>query len=417
MSPPRTADVVVVGAGLAGLRASGDLAGAGLDVVVLEAADRVGGRVATDVVDGFLVDRGFQVHNTAYPEAARVLDQAALGLRAFSPGALVRLGDRLHRLADPRRRPLAAVSTIAAPIGSPLDKARVALLAARDGLLPAGRLIGGRETTTYRALRDRGLSDEVIDRFLRPFLAGVFLEDELTTSSVFFDLVWRTFARGKVCVPAGGMRQIPRQLASRLPDGIVHLGVTVERVRPGEVDTTAGTIRARSVLVATDPGTSARLLPDLAAPAMNSVTTVYHVVADPPVAEAILLLDGERSGPIVNSVVLTNAAPTYSPDGRALVSTSVLGTDPPADADLRRALERLYGVSVAGWEHLATVRVPEALPRADPPLGTLRRPVDLGDGLFVAGDHRDTPSIQGALVSGKRAAAAVLRSTSRKEAA
>ena len=181
MSLPSSAEVVVVGAGLAGLCAARRLAAAGVDVVVLEAADAVGGRVATDVVDGFLLDRGFQVHNTGYPEAARVLDHAALDLRAFTPGALVRVGDRLHRVADPRRRPLAAPGTVLAPIGSPLDKARVALLAARDALLP--RPTGSPpapETTTYEALRQRGLSDTVIDRFLRPFLAGVFLERELT---------------------------------------------------------------------------------------------------------------------------------------------------------------------------------------------------------------------------------------------
>jgi phytoene dehydrogenase-like protein len=417
MSPPSTADVVVVGAGLAGLCAARGLAAAGLDVVVVEAADRVGGRVATDVVDGFLVDRGFQVYNTAYPESARVLDHSSLDLRAFTPGALVRVGDRLHRLADPRRRPLAVPGTLLAPIGSPLDKARVAALAVRDALLPAGRLTSGPETTTYEALRARGLSDTVIDRFLRPFLAGVFLERELTTSSRFFDLVWRTFARGKIGVPAGGMRQIPAQLAAGLPAGVLHLGVRVRSVRPGAVETDQGSVRAGTVVVAADPPTAAALLPGLSAPAMRSVTTIYHATPEPPVTEPILLLDGERPGPIVNSVVLTNAAPTYSPDDRALVSTSVLGLDPPEDRTLRRELERLYGMSTTGWEQVATVRVPDALPAAPPPLGTLRRPVDLGEGLFVAGDHRDTPSIQGAMVSGRRAGTAVLRARRTKAAA
>ncbi len=414
---PRRAEVVVVGAGLAGLAAARRLTTAGVEVVVLEAGTAVGGRVATDVVDGFLLDRGFQVHNTAYPEAARVLDHKALDLRAFTPGALVRVGDRLHRVADPRRRPLAAPGTLLAPIGSPADKARVALLAARDALAPAGRLTSGPETTTYEALRRRGLSDTVIDRFLRPFLAGVFLERELTTSSRFFDLVWRTFARGTVCVPAGGMRRIPGQLAAALPAGVVHTGVRVTGLADGTVDTDQGPVRAPVTVVATDPVTAAALLPGLPEPRMLAVTTVYHAAPEPPVGEPTLVLDGEGRGPVVNSMVLTNAAPSYSPDARALVSTSVLGTDPPDDAALRRELERLYGVATADWEHLATVRVPHALPAAPPPLGTLRKPVDLGGGLFVAGDHRDTPSIQGALVSGRRAADAVLRTRHGKVAA
>jgi phytoene dehydrogenase-like protein len=408
MSIPRDAETVVIGAGLAGLSAARRLAAAGVDVVVLEAGSVPGGRVATDIVDGFLIDRGFQVYNTAYPEAARVLDHAALDLRRFTPGALVRVGDRLHRVADPRRRPLAAPRTALAPIGSPTDKVRLARLAARDALLPVDRLTAQPETSTADALRRHGLSDAVIDRFLRPFLAGVFLEDELSTSSRFFDLVWRSFARGRVCVPAGGMRRIPQQLAERLPGAALYFGVAARRVEPGRVQTDTGPVRARSIIVATDPATATALLPVIAPARMHAVTTIYHAAAEPPVTEPILVLDGERRGPVVNTVVLTEAAPSYSPDGRALVSTSVLGVDPPADAELRRELERLYGVSTADWETVATVRVPDALPAAPPPL-RLRQPVDLGDGLYVAGDHRDTPSIQGALVSGRRAATAVLR--------
>ena len=167
---------------------------------------------------------------------------------------------------------------------------------------------------------------------------------------------------------------------------------------------------ARSVVVAADPLTAADLLPGLPRPLMHGVTTHYHVAPVAPVAWPIIVLDGESAGPVANSVVLTNAAPSYSPDSRALISTSVLGTGHLTDRELRHALERLHGVSTVDWEHLASVPVPYALPAAVVPLGNLRRPVSLGDGRFVAGDHRDTPSIQGAMVSGCRAARAVLAS-------
>ncbi len=184
----------MVGAGLAGLACALHLGRAGVNVELHEAEPVPGGRVRTDRVDDMLLDRGFQVHNTAYPEARRLLDHDRLDLRAFTPGALVRVGDRLHRVGDPRRVPSWAPSTLAAPIGSLKDKALVAMTAAQAALPSADALLSRPETTTYDALRARGLSDTVIDRFYRPFLAGVFLEDRLDTSSRFFDLVWRSFA-------------------------------------------------------------------------------------------------------------------------------------------------------------------------------------------------------------------------------
>ena len=205
--------MVVVGAGLAGLACARALHTAGVDVTVVEASDAVGGRVRTDHVDGMLLDRGFQVHNTGYPEAQRVLDHEALQLQAFSAGALVRVGDRLHRVGDPRRVPTWAPSTALAPIGSLRDKARIAALAAGAALHAPDALLSRPEQTTREALRRRGFSDEVVDRFFRPFLSGIFLEGELSTSSRFFDLVWRSFARGTQCVPSScpvnGSRRAP----------------------------------------------------------------------------------------------------------------------------------------------------------------------------------------------------------------
>ncbi len=396
-------DVVVVGAGLAGLACARHLSAAGVAVEVREASDDVGGRVRTDVVDGMLLDRGFQVHNTGYPEAQRVLDHAALDLRAFVSGALVRVGDRLHRVADPRRVPVWALSTARAPIGSIADKALVAASALRAGLAAPERLLRAPERTTYDALRARGFSPVVIDRFLRPFLSGVFLEDRLETSSRFFDLVWRSFARGVQCLPADGVRAIPAQLAAGLPDGSIHVSSPVRRVAAGEVDGT----RVGAVVVAADPSAAGRLLPGLPVPALNSVTTHYHLAPEPPVREPAIVLDGERSGPVVNSVVLTNAAPSYAP-GRHLVSSSVVAGDADEPA-VRAHLSRLYDVDVRSWEHVARYDVREALPSQAPPMGTFRRPVRLEPGLYVCGDHRDSASIQGALVSGRRAATAVLR--------
>ncbi len=409
MALPAHADVVVVGAGLAGLVAARTLLRAGIETVVLESAGIVGGRVATDVVDGFRLDRGFQVLNTDYPRVRRELDVGALQVQAFTPGALVHLDGALHRLADPRRLPLAALDTLSAPIGSVADKLRLAAMVGANAVLPVSRLLARPETSAYLAAKASGLSDQIIDRFVRPFLSGVLLEDGLETSSRFVDMVWRSFARGTVGVPAYGMTAIPRQLAADLPDGALHLDTAVLSVRPGGVDTGSGSMSCGAVVVAADPVTATTLLPMLGEPPlMRAVTTYYHATPSPPVREAILVLDGERSGPVVNSIVLTNAAPSYSGDGRALVSSSVLGVDPPDEAAVRRHLTVLYGQSIEDWELIDAVHVRQALPAAVPPLGNLREPVSLGDGLYAAGDHRDTPSIQGAMASGARVARAVL---------
>jgi glycine/D-amino acid oxidase-like deaminating enzyme len=417
-------DVVIVGAGLAGLVAALDLTKAGLDVRLLDRAEEPGGRVAGEIVDGFVVDRAFQVLNTSYPQVRRRLDLTALDLRLFTSGALVRRDGRLHRLVDPRRHPGGLASTLASGLLPWRDKLALARYAARAGYRPVAELLAEPETTAAQALRRRGIGDAGVERFLRPFLSGVLGEDELETSSRYVDLVWRSFARGRVGVPAAGMSAIPRQLAAQLPDGVLRCGVDVHRVdgtgtgKTGttradgaEVQHSGGRLRARAVVVATDPRTAGRLLPALAVPPMRPLTTVYHAAPEPPGTGPILLLEGDDDRLVANSVVLTDAAPEYSRDGRALVATSLVGAGAAGvdEAALRRRLARLYGARTDRWTHVRTVHVPDALPAAQPPLGDLRRPVDLGDGLFVAGDHRDTPSIQGAMASGTRAARAVVQ--------
>src|SRR5918998_2723926 len=404
MPLPARAEVVVVGAGLAGLSAAVRLRAAGVDVHVAEAARHAGGRLATERIDGFVVDRGFQVLNTGYPRAAD-LDLAALDLGWFWPGAVVQVDGRASRVVDPRRRPAAALDTVRAPLGSPLRKAAIAAYSARAGYTPVPRLLREPETTAEERLRRAGVGDTALERFFRPFLAGVLLEDRLETSSRYLDLLWRSFARGAIGLPARGMQTVGEQLADRVGADRVHLGVRVTAVGGDAVNTDAGRPRADAVVVATDPGTAAALVPGLTASAPRRVTTHLHVLPASPSGEPLLVL-GTPGGQLVNSVVLTDAQPAYSPDARALVASSSLA--PAREADVREEVARLHDVAATDLGHLTTVTVTGAQPAALPPL-QLRRPVDLGDGLFVCGDHRDTPSIQGAMASGARAARAALR--------
>ncbi|SIN13352.1 FAD-dependent oxidoreductase [Micromonospora cremea] len=401
-------DVVIVGGGLAGLAAARRLHRAGVPWRLLEAGSRLGGRIATDAVDGYLIDRGFQVLNTAYPRLGTLLDTDRLDLGYFTSGVLVRKGDELLRLVNPLREPTGGPRTALAGVGSLLDRLRFAALATGCATLPASRLLSAPETSAEMALRRAGLSDAFIEELLRPFLSGVLIDRELATSSHVLAMVLRSFARGRIGLPAEGMAALPRAVADPLPADLIALDTPVAEVGPRRVRTQAGDIRCRAVVVAVDPPAAAALLPALATVRMHSYTTYYHSAPEPPLTEPILLVDGDRRETVANTVVLSNAAPTYAPAGRHLVATSVVGPMAPPEPAVRAELTRLYGRSTADWTHLTTVAVPDALPAAPPPQGRLRKPVALGEGLFVAGDHRDSPSIQGALTSGWRAAGAVL---------
>jgi phytoene dehydrogenase-like protein len=415
-------DVIIVGAGLAGLAAARQLAIHGLDVLVLEASDAVGGRVRTDRVDGLLLDRGFQLYNPAYPEAARVLDHAALDLRPLTAGVIVSTAGRSIRLGDPRRKPGWAVDALDASTGSLLSKARFARYAWHASRTPARSIAEAEDFTAEVALRSIGVDDALLEHVLRPFLAGVFLESELATSRRFLDLVMTSFVRGRPAVPANGMQSIPEQLRDALPDGAVRCDTPVVAVSGSSVHLDGERLDAAAVIVATDPSTAGRLCPGIGIPRGNGVTTWYHL-ADCEAAtltdgEPVLVVDAQRRGPVLNSVVMTHASPTYASEGRVLVSSSVLGTGPAAQDErlIRSHLAQLHGVDTAGWEPVANYAIPYALPAMLPPF-EISRPVDLGNGIFIAGDHRDTSSIQGAMVSGRRAADAVRQRLGRKDPA
>ena len=414
--------VVVVGAGLAGLACASDLAAAGATVRVLEAGDAVGGRMRTDRQAGFLLDRGFQVFNTSYPQVKRRMDLRALQLRAFTPGMLLHTSRGRVRFTDPTRQPRQAADILTGRLAGPRDLAALTLLTARDMFGPVSRIKRGRDQSTLAALRRAGISGALIDQMLRPFLAGVFLEDELETSSRFFHLVWRSMLRGTLCLPRHGIQAVPEQLAAALPPGTIRLETPVSQLTGEGVLLGDGSERpAGTVVVATGAATAARLLPGLNVPATRTVTTLYHAAPASPLTEPTLLVDSERE--ILNTSVLSEVTPGYASDGRALVSTSVLGTGDTSvldtrvegpgglEAAVRGRLAIMYQTDTSGWEHLASYTVEGALPVMAAPY-PLTRGSRVGPGRYVCGDHRATGSVQGALASGARAAREVLAAAS-----
>jgi len=400
-------DTVIIGAGMAGLACARRLHAAGRSFVICEASDRVGGRVATDVCDGYRLDRGFQVLLTAYPEARRLLDYDALDLRRFYPGALVRHGGTWHRVADPFRHPIDGLCGAFNPIGSFADKLRVGL--SRLGGFDFSR--HSSDLTTLEALRAEGFSAAMIERFFRPFLAGVFLENRLETTARKLEFVMRHFARGDTAIPALGMAEIPRQLAASLPAAAVRLHTRVAAIDDHGVQLENGEcLAAGAVVIATEADGAERLSGrgDSVVP-FNGVACLHFAAPSAPVNEPILLLNGDGTGPINNLSVMSAVSPDYAPPGQQLISISVVDPEAAAAPDLdervRRQLVDWFGAGTGRWRLLRIDRIPRAVPSQRV---TSEKPPRLGKGLYQCGDHCGIASIDTALASGTAAANALL---------
>ena len=303
MEIPQRTDVVIVGAGLSGLACARLLQAEGIDLVVLDSSDAVGGRMRSDQVEGFILDRGFQVLLTAYEELNRSANLNALDLQRFKPGSLIWTGKRLERLGDPFRNPTALPTSILARVGTIEDKLRVALLRQRLLRRPVQMAFDGPDRTTEDELRQEGFSEAFIDQFFRPFLGGVFLERDLKTSASLFRYYFRCFAAGDAAVPAFGIQRLPEQIAEPL-GALVKVNTTVRSISNEAVTLDDGSaIAADYVVLATD-GEAAAALSDIKAPESKAAITSYFSAAKAPINEPILILDGEGTGPANHVAVM-----------------------------------------------------------------------------------------------------------------
>ncbi len=394
------ADVVVIGAGLAGLRAARVLTAAGRTVIVLEAQDRVGGRVRTDKVSGFLVDRGFQLLNPRYPEVRAALDIGPLHLHAFGRGVAVRDTQRLTVLADPTRHPLTALRALGSRYLRPPQLGALAAWAA-----------GSQSRTGDRTLAESfdgaGFSGP-LRAVTETFLSGVLADTRAETSAAFTRSLVGWFLRGTPALPAAGMAAMPAQLAAGLDVRLSQRADAVTRQARGvRVSTAEAPLDARAAIVAVDPVDLTALTASPAVP-MRGLATWWFAADEAPTDLPFLLVDADRRGPVVNTAVVSNVVPSYAPQLQHLIQCSVvLDGAAVTEADVRAHAEILYGGFAADWRVVARHEIARSLPAIPP--GMNRPEIDLGGGLFVAGDHVEGASIQGALLSGRRTAQAALR--------
>lgn len=426
-SSPKNTGVIIVGAGLAGLAAATRLASENVSFLLLEASDAVGGRVRTDAVDGFLLDRGFQIFITAYPEARKLLDYQALDLQRFYSGARVYYGGEFHTVADPIRHFFDSVQSLTNPIGSVLDKLLIASTRLRVLSKPDEEILTANEVPTIDLLRSTGFSDTIISRFFRPFFGGIFFDKELETTSRLFDFIFKCLALGDNALPAKGIGAIPEQLEAKLPSGSILYNSRAVSIDSEGFDSPAVILQTGEILqselgviVAVDQPEADKLLADKTLPVQRKParsTVCLYFSADRekiPVQDPLLFLNGSGEGIVNNMFFATNVAKSYGPPGKALVSVSLIGrfegvSDEDLTAEVVREISRWFkGTDVGSWKHLRTYRIAFAQPNQSPPTNLMKDP-RVGPGLYLCGDQLTSATFDGALVSGRRAAEALLR--------
>ena len=381
--------VIVIGAGLAGLSAAITLQNEGVDVTVLESSDRPGGRVTSDVIDGFICDRGFQLINANYPEIKHLEIMKEIDFVVASSVIEMARNESRIRIGDPRK---AFFSVFNSETGTLIEKIRlIKYLLIRKNVASVGE-----------DLKANGLG-KTYERVLRPFLTGVFLADPLIVNAESGRTAIKQFIRGKMGLPAEGCRAFSEALAARVKS--IEYGVQVNSIKKNRVKTSRGSYEADAIIVATDATTAAQLLDLTDVPQLVGCTTWYHSTTQSPTQSASLIVDSQNRGPLVNTMVISNMVPSYAPAGKSLISsTSIL---PATESEVRRHLSILYGVDTRKWKLVAKYEIPSALP-----LPTLQGAAISGshvrDSIYVAGDYKSAPSQNGALLSGRLAALSVL---------
>ena len=409
-------NIVIIGAGVAGLACAQELAVQNREFIILEASERAGGRIKTDVVDGYRLDRGFQVLQTGYPDLTSFLDLKELNLQTYPSGVAIRSKNKFNIIADPRSHPSSLIATVTAPIGTIADRYRMLKLVRNVSSMPFEDLFEEPEEPVEEYLKRLGFSDRFISCFFLPFFAGATLERELSGSSRVLNYLVRVFAGGTATIPELGMGEISRQLLEKLDPESIRYNSRVAQIDGNEVRLESGErVTANEIVVATDEGSATKLI---GTPSMRKVVgeTCLYFGTDwyPPHDEPFLVLNGDESGPINNLAYPSLVSARYAPEGRTLIAAVVLDEQVRYRDDLealvRAQCSSWYGPVVDTWEHIRTYQIDYGLPQQlIPTTSPYAKPQFYQPHLQICGEYQSLPGLQWSLISGKLAARNIIK--------
>ncbi len=395
--------ITIIGAGIAGLTCAKYLKDRGIEALILEASDAVGGRVRTDIVDGFKLDRGFQVLLTSYPEASNLLNYNDLQFQSLPSGARIRNGNDFFVMPNPLKNILTAPQALFSPVGSLFDKLKVLQLNSdtRNAVEPTSKS----EETTIDFLKTYGYSDAMLNNFFKPFMGGVFLEEDLQTDSSFFKFLYKMFAKGEVVVPENGMQAIPEQIASHLSPEQIRFNTKVEKIDGTTIYLENGEIiEAEKIVVATDGNSAAKLLGNEVRTQFNGTVCLYFT-SDKPLklnGESYLIINANSDELIDHILPISDVAPNYAPTGKTLISVNLIGNKEFTESKVQAELKKWFG-SNHDWRHLKTYKIPEALPQFFTDSIT-ENTLQISENLYRCGDYTAYPSLNAAMKTGREVA-------------
>jgi phytoene dehydrogenase-like protein len=396
---------VIIGGGISGLTCAKYLNEKGCSFILLEGSDALGGRVRTDKVEGFRLDRGFQVLLTNYPEARKTLNYSDLRLKNFDSGSLIKSEKGFMKMENPFRNKMAYFTMAFSSVGTLSDKLKIRKFANDLADIPDEEFFKMEATDTLTFLKNYGWSNKMIANFFKPFFGGVFLENDLVTSSNFFQFTFKQFFRGDAAIPAEGMQAIPDQIAEKISGGSIRRNARVRGIEGNQIFLEGGEIiTADRIVLATDPHATDNLLGETTKRVYNTTTCTYFSAQSSPLkGQKMIALNPNRRGVVHNICVPSDISPEYGNGGKSLISVSTQGLEKVDEqrltARIKRELFDWFGASVNVWTHLKTYYIPESLVQFR--AKNIKQDLKLSENLYRCGDYLAYPSLNAAMQTGR----------------